>query len=121
MEVTEAINSRRSVRAYTTDPVPQNKIEAVLETARLAPSALNGQPWHFIVVTDPERRRELSKGIFAKFLVVAPVVIVGCGDLKADPKWHAVDVAIAMQNMVIAATAEGLGTCWIGSFDGSSC
>ncbi len=53
----------------------------------------------------------------ASFLAEAPVVIVGCGDMKASPKWHVVDTAIAMQNMVLAATAEGLGTCWVGSFN----
>ncbi|MEM2587668.1 MAG: nitroreductase family protein, partial [Candidatus Bathyarchaeia archaeon] len=88
-----------------------------LEAARLAPSAENIQPWHFIVVTDAEKRRQLAKYPFAGFLKEAPVVIVGCGNQKASPKWFIVDVAIAMQNMVLAATAEGLGTCWVGSFN----
>lgn len=99
-------------------PVPREKLEKILEAARLAPSAENIQPWYFVVVTDPERRRRIAKsGRFAKFLVESPVVIVGCGDQRASPRWHLVDVAIAMQNMVLAATGEGLGTCWVGSFD----
>lgn len=117
MDVFEAIQKRRSIRAYESTPVPREKLEKILEAARLAPSASNIQPWHFIVVTDPEKRKILSKGRYAKFLKKSPVVIVGCGDQKASPKWYMVDVAIAMQNMVLTATSEGLGTCWVGSFD----
>ncbi len=114
----EAIRRRRSVRAYATTPVPKKKLEVALEAARLAPSAENRQPWYFVVVTDPEKRKQIARsGMFARFLKEAPAVIVGCGDMKASPKWHVIDVAIAMQNMVLAATAEGLGTCWVGSFN----
>lgn len=118
MDVFEAIRERRSTRAYLLDRIPEDKLEKILEAARLAPSAGNIQPWHFIVVTDLQKRKELSRGRFAKFLTESPVVIVGCGDKKASPKWHVVDTAIAMQNIVLAATGEGLGTCWIGSFNG---
>jgi nitroreductase len=118
MEVFEAIQRRRSVRAYAKTPVPEEKLGKILEAARLAPSAENIQPWYFVVVTDHKKRKEIAQsGIFAGFLDESPVVIVGCGDRKASPKWYAIDVAISMQNMVLAATAEGLGTCWIGSFD----
>jgi nitroreductase len=117
MDVFEAIQKRRSIRAYESTPVPREKLEKILEAARLAPSASNIQPWHFIVVTDSEKRKTLSRGRYAKFLKKSPVVIVGCGDQKASPKWYMVDVAIAMQNMVLTATSEGLGTCWVGSFD----
>jgi len=118
MEVFEAIQKRKSVRAYAPTPVPKEKLERVLEAARLAPSARNAQPWYFIVVTDEEKKKRIANsGRFAKFLVDSPIVIVGCGDSRASPKWHMIDVAIAMQNMVLAATEEGLGTCWIGSFD----
>ncbi|MEM0058484.1 MAG: nitroreductase family protein [Candidatus Bathyarchaeia archaeon] len=117
MDVFEVIQIRRSVRAYEQTPVPREKLAKVLEAARLAPSAGNIQPWHFIVVTNAEKRGKLARAPFAKFLQEAPVVIVGCGDQKASPKWFMVDVAIAMQNMVLTATSEGLGTCWVGSFD----
>lgn len=118
MEVFDAIRRRKSVRAYAPTHVPKEKLERILEAARLAPSAENIQPWYFIMVTDFEKRKKISRsGRFARFLVESPVVIVGCGDSKASPKWHVVDVTIAMQNMVLAATEEGLGTCWIGSFD----
>lgn len=116
METYEAIRSRISVRSYSMKPVPDEVLDRVLETGRIAPSASNYQPWHFIVVTDPKKRAALSGGRWAKFLKECPVVIVGCGDKKKSPGWNVVDVSIALQQMVIAATAEGLGTCWIGSF-----
>ena len=117
MEVFEAIQNRHSVRSYLSDEVPIKKLKKILEAARLAPSAGNIQPWHFIVVSDQQKRKKLSKGRYAKFLVESPIVIVGCGDRRASPNWHLVDTTIAMQNMVLTATSEGLGTCWIGSFN----
>lgn len=117
MDAFEAITKRYSVRSYLPDPVPTHILERVLEAGRVAPSAMNLQPWHFIVVSDKEKRRALSTGRFAKFLSESPVVIVGCGNERLSPRWYAIDTAIALQNMVIAATSEGLGTCWVGSFD----
>ena len=116
MDVYEAVQKRKSVRAYESTLIPKEALDRVLESARISPSASNRQPWHFIVVTDPEKKKALSKGIFAKFVQEAPVVIVACGDEKAS-KWYAVDTAIAVQSMVLVATGEGLGTCWIGSYD----
>ncbi len=117
MEVFEAIQKRKSVRKYAATPVPRDILEKVLEAARLAPSAGNIQPWHFIVVTDAAKRKILSRGRYAKFLKESPVVVVLCGKVKSSPNWYAVDVALAGENLVLAATAEGLGTCWVGSFD----
>jgi nitroreductase len=117
MDTFEAIKKRKSVRAYEATPVPKEALEKILEAARLAPSAARVQPWHFIVVTGAEKRKDLSGGRFAKFLTEAPLVIVACGDTKASPDWCYIDVAIAAENIVLAATSEGLGTCWIGSFD----
>lgn len=116
MEVSEAIRLRRSVRAYDSRPVPEDVLTEVLEAGRIAPSAMNYQPWHFIVVRDPDKRKALTDGRYAKFLTQSPVVIVGLGDKKVSPTWHVVDTTIALQQMVIAATSKGLGTCWIGSF-----
>jgi len=117
MDVFEAIEKRHSVRAYLADPVPEEKLARVLEAGRLAPSAANVQPWHFVVVNDAEKRNRLAGGgKWAGFLAEAPVAIVGCGDKEASPKWCVVDTTIALENMVLAATGEGLGTCWIGSF-----
>jgi nitroreductase len=117
MEAYEAVQRRKSVRAYRPTPIPDGIIEKVLEAARVSPSAKNLQPWHFILVTDPEKRKALSKGVYAKFVHEAPIVIVACGDEKVSPKWYAVDTSIALQSMVLTATGEGLGTCWVGSFD----
>jgi nitroreductase len=118
MDVFEAVQTRRSVRAYLPKPVPKEALERILEAAHLSPSASNRQPWHFIVVTDEKKRKEIAKGgMYGGFIAEAPVVIVGCGDTKASSKWFAVDVTIALQSMVLTATAEGLGTCWVGSFD----
>lgn len=116
MDVFEAVRKRRSIRAYEPTPVPEEKLERILEAARLAPSAENLQPWHFIVVRDKDMRRKLARAPLAGFLGEAPVVIVGCGNRNSSPRWFAVDVAIAMQSMVLTATGEGLGTCWVGSF-----
>ena len=117
MDFSEVVVKRRSIRKFRGDVVPDEVLDRVLEAGRWAPSAGNSQPWHFIVVKNREKREALAKGgRYAKFLAESPVAIVGCGDQKASPNWYAVDVAIAMQNMVLTATAEGLGTCWVGSF-----
>ena len=117
MDVFEAVKERSSVRAYTDQPVPREKLEKILEAGRLAPSARNTQPWHFIVVTDKEKRKILAKGRYAKFLAQASVVIVALGDKEASSDWYAVDVSLAAENMILTAQSEGLGTCCVGSFD----
>jgi nitroreductase len=114
MDVFEAIQKRKSNRNYENQKIPKATLEKLLDAARLSPSAKNIQPWHFIIVTDAEKRKVLSK---ARALNYAPAVIVLCGDQKASPDWYVVDVALAGENMVLAATAEGLGTYWVGSFD----
>jgi nitroreductase len=119
LDVFDVVKLRKSVRAYDSKPVPNDILCKILETAQLAPSASNRQPWHFIVVTDKTKREKLSKSVYAKFFAEAPVVIVGCGDEEASPKWYRVDVTIALEHIVLAATSEGLGTCWVGSFDES--
>lgn len=114
----ETVQKRHSTRSYASTAISKETLNKILESARLSPSASNIQPWHFVIVTDEEKRRKLAKsGIFARFLADSPIVIVGCGDKKASPKWYTVDVTIAMQTMVLVATDEGLGTCWVGSFN----
>ena len=113
----EAVQTRRSIRAYIDKPIPREVMEKILEAGRLAPSARNSEPWHFIAVTNPEKRKALSKGMYAKFLTQAPLVIVACGDKKASPDWYAIDTSLAVENMVLVATGEGLGTCVVGSFN----
>ena len=115
--------SRCSTRAYKAGPGPEADIFTVLEAARLAPSASNKQPWHFIVVRDPERRAELTRIAGGqRFVGEAPVVIAA---VALDPARvmtcgvpsYAVDLAIAVDHMTLAAEDLGLGTCWIGLFD----
>jgi nitroreductase len=117
MDVFEAIQERRSIRAFEDKPVPREIIERILEAGRLAPSARNIEPWHFITVTDAANRKTLSKGTWAKFLIQSPLVIVACGDKKASPDWYSIDVALAVENMVLTAVSLGLGTCCVGSFN----
>jgi len=117
MKVFEAVQSRRSVRVYEPTPIPERVLSKILKAGRLAPSANNSQPWHFVVVKDPEKKMALSGGKYAHFLTKTPVVIVGCGNAELSPRWYTIDVTIALQQMVLTATEENIGTCWIGSFD----
>ena len=122
MELYEAIKKRYSVRAYKAKPVEEDKLTRILEGARLAPSGSNRQPWKFVVVRDAETRKQMVAACCDQdFVGQAPVVIAGVGlmpgrsmhcKVPGDP----VDVAIAMEHIALAATAEGLGTCWIGAF-----
>lgn len=116
MDVFEVIQKRKSHKSYDSKPVTKEALKKLLEAARYSPSAKNIQPWHFVVVTDPKKREALSKGEFSKVLKETPAVMVLCGDQKASPEWYMVDVALAGENMVLAATEEGLDTCWVSSF-----
>ncbi len=116
MEVLEAIRTRRSVRKYEKRPVPEESVEKILEAGRWAPSANNSQPWSFIVLRDERVRKEVARAAtYGRFLAEAPLGIAVVIDPKAST--HPVeDGAIATQNMLLAAYALGLGTCWIGSY-----
>jgi nitroreductase len=124
MEVLEAIKTRRSIRRYKSRPVPEEILKEVLSAARLAPSGNNAQPWRFIIVTDEELKLKLVQACKGqKFIAEAPIVIVGCGfpdDAYATIGGYMngcyMDVAIAMDHLILAATSAGLGTCWIGAF-----
>ena len=108
------IFERRSIRRYRKDPVPEDVLRNILEAGRLAPSADNAQPWHFIVVTDSKSKEALSKGRWNRFIRDSAVTVVGCGYIQNQ--WSTVDVTIALENMVLAAEAQGVGSCWIGDF-----
>lgn len=118
MDVFEAIRTRRSVRKFRPKPVPDENLETILEAGRLAPSAGNRQPWRFVVVKDPERKRALAKAAgYQMFIADAGVIIAALGDPGASPRWFRQDPMIAVEHMVLAATALGYGTCWVGAFD----
>ncbi|HPU00365.1 MAG: nitroreductase [Firmicutes bacterium] len=127
MDLYEALEGRRSIRKYTADPVPDETLQKLLQAARLAPSWKNGQCWRFIVVRDPSRKQQLSASLpdgnpCKRAIAEAPVVIVLCADPHAsghqDGKdYYLLDAGLAMQQLMLAAHAEGLGTCWVALFD----
>jgi len=133
LEVLEAIKSRRSIRRYRTTPVDDKTIELVLEAARWAPSWANTQCWRFVVVRDSSKKDELSNVLTphnpaGEAIRNAPVVVVACAELgksgcyRGQPTtdkgdWYMFDVALAMQNLVLAAHSLGLGTVFVGAFD----
>ena len=122
MDIMEAIIRRCSVRSYQEQAVEEEKLESILEAARLAPSASNRQEWRFIVVRDKNIRQRLMKAARNQaFVGQAPVVIACCAKtdnhtMTCGQLCYPIDVAIAIEHMALKATEEGLGTCWIGAF-----
>ena len=136
MNVMEAIQKRCSVRSYQNRPVEREKLDKVLEAARLAPSAGNRQEWRFVIVQDRDTRQRLTKAAKNQAFVAeactpnlpiglgvaeAPVVIACCAKtdnhlMTCGQMCYPIDVAIAIEHMALKATEEGLGTCWIGAF-----
>jgi len=123
MDFSELIKTRYSVRAYRPDPVEEEKLQQVLEAARLAPTAANRQPFQLIVIRTAGREEELKRIYNTNWFVQAPLLICACGVpaqgwVRRDGKSYLdVDVAIAMDHLILAATELGLGTCWIAAFD----
>jgi nitroreductase len=119
MSLVAVITSRRSIRKYKPERVSQATLERILEAGRLAPSADNEQPWHFIVVTDLETKDKLSTGRWNSFVRDSAFTVIGCAyaGTTHSRKWSTIDTAIALQNMVIAAWSLGVGSCWIGDFE----
>jgi nitroreductase len=118
MNVIDAIQQRRSVRKYKKEPLPDKHLKTILEAGRQAPSAANRQPWHFVVVREAEGKKQLAEACSGQtWLADAGAIVAGIGKPSVNEKWYAVDVAIAMQNMILTATELGYGTCWIGAFD----
>ena len=121
MNVSEAIKVRRSIRKYKDVPVEPEKINEVLEAARLAPSARNRQEWMFYAVTDGKVKKAMCEGGASPFVAEAPVVLAVCaiGDrlMNCGHDVSSVDGSIAMSFAVLEATELGLGTCMIGSHD----
>ncbi len=123
LSVIDAIRTRRSVRMFLDRPVEQEKLDQVLEAARLAPSASNRQEWRFVIVRQPETRKLLA-GIAASqgHVCKAPLVIVACADtdehiMQNGQLCYPIDVAIALDHLSLAAVELGLGTCWVGAYD----
>jgi len=125
MEFYEVIRTRRSIRSYRPDPIPEDVLNRVLESVRIAPSGSNRQPWEFIIVKDEELKKQMVPVCGNQnFIAEAPLIIVACGyNIHYNRGGYMgemsmlVDVSIAFTHLVLAARAEGLGTCWIGSFN----
>jgi nitroreductase len=116
MEVLEAIHARRSVRSFRDEDVPDETIETLLRAAMAAPSANNGQRWRFVVVRDPAVKAHLAAPAGKAPAGRAPVDIVVLGDTSDTPAsqpWWAFDCALAIENLMLAAVGEGLGTVWL--------
>ena len=123
MDVMEAIRSRRSIRSYKDDTIPDEALHEILDAFRLAPSANNEQPWKLIVVRDRELKQKLVTACGGQsFIADADAICIACGmpnrsRIGGYITSLYVDVAIAMDHLTLAARAHGLGTCWIGAFE----
>ncbi len=124
MDFYDVIKNRKSIRKYSDKKVPDDVLERILEAARWAPSWGNRQCWRYVVVDDPILFPEIVSGIAVGW--GAPMYIVACADPahsghKNGMDYYMLDVGISMEHLVLAAAAEGLGTCWIGGmFDEAS-
>ena len=125
MDLYDVISKRKSVRKYKTDPIPDDVLNRILDAGRLAPSAKNYQPWHFVVIRELEMKKKVAEACRNQhFIADAGAIICGCAFEKIA--WSRMgnymaawphDLTIALDHMILAATNEGLGTCWIGAFD----
>jgi nitroreductase len=123
MEMMDAIRARKSVRSYLDRPVDDATFGRVMEAARLAPSARNDQEWRFVAVRNKATRERIALDAAKQpFIAEAAVLLACCAEtdgriMRCGQVSYPIDVAIAMDHLSLAAAAEGLGTCWIGSFD----
>lgn len=128
MNFLELVKTRYSVRSYDARPVETEKLDYIMECVRLAPSAVNFQPWRFRIVTDAPTLAALHQCYKREWIATAPCIIVACVNHKeswhrrVDNKDHAdIDIAIAVEHLCLAATEQGLGSCWVCNFDIAQC
>lgn len=128
MNLSDIIKNRYSVRAYKDTKIEKELLFEILEAGRLAPSAVNFQPWHFIVVQNKEVLTQLYKCYDRSWFRTAPVIIVACADHSqswkraSDGKDSAdIDLAIAIDHITLKATELGIGTCWVCNFNVTCC
>jgi len=111
----EAIFARRSIRAYTNEPVSEEEVRSLLEAGMAAPSARNLRPWHFVAIRDRATLRALAAAHpHGAMLAGAGVAICVCGDTEISPDFWIQDCAAATENILVAAAALGLGAVWLG-------
>jgi len=127
MDVMEAILTRRSIRKFADIPIPMQKLGPILEAGRAAPSAGNLQTWKFIIITEESQRKEIADACFQQFWIAkAPVIIVVVAEVYKCEQFYGVrgekvysiqNTSAATMNMILAAQAQGLSTCWVSAFD----
>ena len=123
MDFNDVILNRRSIRKFTQDTIPDEKIKKIIDAGRLAPTWANKQGVRYIIVKDKSLIKEIADGITQKWTENVPMLIVVCiapngsGKNMNNLEYFTVDAAICMEHIILAATNEGLGTCWIGWFD----
>ncbi len=129
LRLIDIIKNRRSIRKYSGRPVEKEKIISMVEAARLAPSASNGQPWRFFAVSSREKLESIinATGFINKWIKTAPIIIVACstggstahliGQTMKGIRYDLLDLGIAVEHIVLVAAEMGLSTCWIGWFD----
>lgn len=127
MDALECIMTRRSIRKFLDVPVEWDKVGTILNAARMAPSAGNLQNWYFIIVTNPEKRKMVAEACLQQYWIqTAPLIIIVCSitergsqfyGIRGERLYNVQNCSAACQNMLLAAHAVGLGSCWIGAFD----
>lgn len=128
MKFKQLVINRFSVRSFKSDTIPDEIILSILDAGRMAPSAVNYQPWHFVVVNEASKRTALQEAYPREWFKQAPVYIVVCADYQSswvrnsDHKNFAdVDASIATDHIILQATELGIGTCWVCNFDVQTC
>lgn len=127
MEFLELVKRRYSCRNYQSKPVEQEKLDYIMECVRLAPSAVNRQPWRFRIVSSEEGRKNLCQCYGREWFTTAPVIIIASilhdeEWVRSDGKHHGdIDIAIAVEHLCLAAAEQGVGTCWVCNFDAKLC
>ena len=127
MQFIDLARKRFSARKFKPQAVEEHILTQILEAARIAPSAVNYQPWHFIVLTDEKSREAVCSTYSGAWIRSAPVIVAACGDhtaswTRGDGKDHLdIDLAIAIDHLTLAAAELGLGTCWVCAFDADAC
>jgi len=119
----DIIKNRYSCRAYTDEAVSNEQLDYIKECVRLAPSAVNKQPWHFRIITADDDKEKVRQCYDREWFYTAPMYIIASVMhneewVRADGKAHGnIDIAIAVEHLCLAATEQGLGTCWVCNFD----
>lgn len=127
MSFLDLVKRRYSCRSYHPTKVEQEKLDYIMECVRLAPSAVNRQPWMFRVVRDEEGLKQLASCYNREWFATAPVVVIASilhdeEWVRSDGKHHGdIDIAIAVEHLCLAATEQGLGSCWVCNFDAERC